>query len=665
MVTKKYSTHRVNPILQTFILSSILILFEVIFSYLCLFTFDIYSFIHIVLFSIHTSIIISLMCIFLKPIQNFIITSVVIAVIIIYGVSQVGMLYYLGTFFTFNSVVNMGGNVAEFADDFINFLKPEFLLLILPLLFYFLTFRILLKFKGNNTNFKLASLMIIMSLFLGYFSYYALDFWTSDTTFIASSALYKQPVYSERAIKEFGVLRFSIIDIVYSTSESNLGLIDVKELTYDKSKKYYLDQSLSRNINSDKWINLMNNEKSENVELIDRKLFERYISPKNNYTGAFRDKNLIFILVESFDYIALDPVLTPNLSKLVENGWLFKNYFTPKSICSTGDSELMSLTSLFASQTECTYNNKINNFDGTLFNIFSDNGYFTSSFHNFWDKYYDRGVMHPRLGSSIYMDANDLGIRYDKGWPSDTELIEKSKFKFIDEEKFFTFLITVSMHTPYDIAEGYIKENIEVVEKRFPNAIENYKVYLAKAMETDKAIGNLMEELTSKGKMDDTVIVLYSDHTPPKFDQDTLTMFTDEVDRNDGNNQFLSPLIMYFEGIAPQKISNLGSTVDLLPTLANLFDFDFDPRFYLGTDIFDESTNHFVYFQNGDWITEYGSYDNADSRYLKNTNSESLSREEISKINLRLIHFHNLSNLIYSENYFKYRDTSSITYNQK
>ena len=58
-------------------------------------------------------------------------------------------------------------------------------------------------------------------------------------------------------------------------------------------------------------------------------------------TGIFKDKNLILIMVEAFDMIAINEKLTPTLYKLSTEGLNFDNYYTPKYSCTIGESEFI------------------------------------------------------------------------------------------------------------------------------------------------------------------------------------------------------------------------------------------------------------------------------------------------------------------------------------
>jgi len=50
---------------------------------------------------------------------------------------------------------------------------------------------------------------------------------------------------------------------------------------------------------------------------------------KNEYTGLFKGKNLIFLSLEAFSYKAIDPVYTPTLYKMYNEGFKFTNFYAP------------------------------------------------------------------------------------------------------------------------------------------------------------------------------------------------------------------------------------------------------------------------------------------------------------------------------------------------
>lgn len=86
------------------------------------------------------------------------------------------------------------------------------------------------------------------------------------------------------------------------------------------------------------------------------------------------------------------------------------------------------------------------------------------------------------------------------------------------------------------------------------------------------------------------------------------------VDRYEDLNEDLMPFIIYNSKQEPKVISKTSSTFDILPTLANLFDLDYDPRYYTGKDIFSNEDSK-VIFSNGSWVTDNAIYFASTGKY--------------------------------------------------
>ena len=150
-----------------------------------------------------------------------------------------------------------------------------------------------------------------------------------------------------------------------------------------------------REIDDSKWQELMNSETDESIKQLDEFYMSQNITSKNAYTGIFENKNLILIMIEAFDTIAINEEVAPTLYKMATEGFYFDNYYTPKYSCTTGESEYIGLTSIIPSATVCTPNTYRNNtYTDTIFNLFNNKGYYSSSYHNWNDQYYNRTVLH-------------------------------------------------------------------------------------------------------------------------------------------------------------------------------------------------------------------------------------------------------------------------------
>ena len=68
---------------------------------------------------------------------------------------------------------------------------------------------------------------------------------------------------------------------------------------------------------------------------------------KNQYTGMFKGYNVIFLTLEGFSGYAIDPELTPTLYKLVNEGFVFKNFYTALHYTSTSGGECQNLLGLY------------------------------------------------------------------------------------------------------------------------------------------------------------------------------------------------------------------------------------------------------------------------------------------------------------------------------
>ena len=94
------------------------------------------------------------------------------------------------------------------------------------------------------------------------------------------------------------------------------------------------------------------------------------------------------------------------------------------------------------------------------------------------------------------------------------------------------------------------------------------------------------------------------------------------------------------------------SALDLMPTILNLFGFDFDSRLYSGRDIFSDSAP-LVVFSNRSFTTDVASYNKKTGEVLSRT-GEPVSEEYISEMKsyVRMLHKHSAG--IINNNYYHY-----------
>ena len=125
-------------------------------------------------------------------------------------------------------------------------------------------------------------------------------------------------------------------------------------------------------------------------------------------------------------------------------------------------------------------------------------------------------------------------------------------------------------------------------------------------------------------------------------------------------------MIIYNYGQEPEIVEDYTSLVDLLPTLLNMFGINYDPRLYLGNDIFSDY-DHRAYFADGSWQDETGYYNASKGVFTPKDESNTYTNQEIININKQINLKQQMSALAIKNDYFNYlfkkiEEYSNISY---
>ena len=233
-------------------------------------------------------------------------------------------------------------------------------------------------------------------------------------------------------------------------------------------------------------------------------------------------------------------------------------------------------------------------------------------------------------------------------------MFELTVDKFIGEEKFMTMYITSSTHFPYDADDELGNRYLSEINQVHPEYPEMVKHYISKAMELDKGLEYLIQRLKDAGIYEDTAIVFFADHHPLNMPISYIYDYTTWCDRTEGMNEFRSPFCIYCPDVlGSETFTGVTGTYDILPTILNLYNMDYDPRLYLGTDYFSDEEN-IVYFPDGDWATDKGIYYSAYEEFEPNE-GVSVDSSYVSSVTNKVNNAFNISYLIYITDYFRYR----------
>lgn len=355
-------------------------------------------------------------------------------------------------------------------------------------------------------------------------------------------------------------------------------------------------------------------------------------SQKNEYTGMFEGKNLIQITAEAFSPYVISKELTPTLYKLTHEGFVFNNYYQPGWGQSTTGGEFAAMTGVIPTWINNNLSFYVSHKDYMPFalgNQFRALGYTTVAYHNNSYTYYNRHLTHPNLGYDYYGQGNGLNIT-GPGWPySDLEMMELTAPAYIEDyvqngKPFHAYYMTVSGHANWGWGNAMSAKNREAAVAAYPNASQPVQGYIAANLELEYALTYLLEQLETAGIADDTVICLTADHYPYALVTDEVDYYQELSGLQDSEldiSRYRNTLILWSGSMEqPVTVNTPCSSIDIIPTLSNLFGLTFDSRLLSGRDVFAENYNAsqastcmplviLPTNRGNSWITAAGAYD--------------------------------------------------------
>ena len=407
----------------------------------------------------------------------------------------------------------------------------------------------------------------------------------------------------------------------------------------------------------------------------------------NSYTGIFKDKNVLFVHMESIQTFLIDlkingTEITPNLNKLIDKSKYYSNFYPQISIGTSSDTEFTLLTSLMPSNSGTAFVSYSDRTFVSLPTLFKEKGYYTFSTHGNKGDYWNRRVMHKTLGYDDFFakdsyevtETTYMGISDEQFFD---QLVDKIKVIDSEKEKYFGTIITLTNHTPWydeEIFEQFKLTKTYTYKDKLGNKVTGEANwlkdtemgrYLISSHYADKALGKFIEDLEKEGLLDDTILVLYGDHQaklPVKqfnllYNYDPIKDDVREEDdpkfvKYDKYDNYINnktPLIIYtgqtgieFSG----KEESVIGMYDVLPTISNLFGTSYS-KYALGNDFYSKNEK-IVIFPNGNFITNNVYYNSTEDKFIALTNKaidteyiERLKRytdERLSVSNALLVH---------------------------
>ena len=603
-----------------------------------------------------------------------IILSLIISVIFM---AQTVYFNFYQSMFSIFSLMNGTGQVMAFAKDILKIMLGIWyvlLIMILPFILFLIFNKKIFSFKKLNFRKAMIYLIITIIFYLSTLLAIKLDnkgSYSLNTLYSKTHA----PMITAKKVGLLSMTRYDIARFIFGFEEKTF-VEDTTQIEIVPEIKYNM-----LDINFDKLI-----EKETNETLKSMHEYFKYVTPtkQNDYTGMFKDKNLIFITAEGFDTLAVNEEWTPTLYKLANNGFVFKNYYQPLYPVSTSDGEYLNMTGLIPKEGVWSmYRSSFTYQPFAIGNMFKDIGYKTMAYHNNSYKYYDRNLSHPNMGFTYIGCGNGLEKRMNcKRWPeSDLEMITTTvddyaynlrvDMESIDElvssikteskkeeqeiQHFATYYMTVSGHLNYSRAGNSMSNKHWSEVKNLPYS-EAVRAYIACNMEFDKAMEYLVNKLEEYGILNDTVIVISPDHYPYGLKNERREMSSIlGYDRTDKFENYRTTLILYNSAITePIEVTKYTTSIDIIPTVYNLFGLKFDSRLFMGRDMLSDDEEGLVILSDRSWISDRGTYNSIKGVFTPFNEEEELPEGYIDEVNARVNARFKMSNLILSNDYYNH-----------
>lgn len=572
------------------------------------------------------------------------------------------------TFFDFNLLESASEGSPYILDTIIN-AKP--IVYLSAILIIYLIYQGSKKIPQNTKN-NYKQIFLITIIFLLFHSYIPTTLGKANEELTWSSWRNPRNIY-----------------ISFNDSNKSLKISGLYEYTFRNFYVTYLKTAESEN---------------EEDELFLNQAFSDYGEYKNKYTSLFKDKNLIFIQLEGTDNWLINEKDTPTLYNMMNSGINFSNHYSYyNGGGSTFNSEFAVNTGFITplSYTQNAYTFNKNSFPYSMANLFKKQEYTINAFHMNTGEYYSRTANYKNWGYNNYYGLIDIQEYKDESHTLDRELILNEKFNklmFPSNTKFVDYIITYSGHLPFSNTKGVcklletediLKENnlldkyneglLKISYKKQQNEDISYESNLTliieetstetnetikqeipmkkmteeecvrrQTKETDYMMELLLQNLEEKNLIDNTVIVVFTDHYLYTLEDKSLLDKYKETNNNLINK---TPFFIWSKDIKKTTIKEPTSQLNILPTVLNLFGIEnFNPNNYIGKDALDSKYDGIVFFSDYSW------YDG--NVYVEDgsvTNNKNISYNKLEEKNYYINYITKKNDLALKFNYFKHK----------
>lgn len=414
-----------------------------------------------------------------------------------------------------------------------------------------------------------------------------------------------------------GLFTFTCIGIVTTALAFRQPLIDV---SYFAKENGYLQSQIVQLYARSFGVALATQEKLSDADLERLKGNDYVPFNKHKTFGVAKNRNVFVIQVESLQNFVINrdingQEITPNLNKILKDSAYFNNVYQQIGAGNTSDAEWIMHTGLYPEGMDPTVNSLKDSEVASLPRMLSTEGYGTATFHADDISYWNRNKLYPALGFDHTYTSDDIPEQQIIGFGPADEVT----FRFAESQiqsllrqfnRVYANIITLTSHTPFKMPDDY--KYLELPTKFNDTYVGDY---LQSVRYTDRQIGQFVANLKRLGLYDNSVILIYGDHSglhgKPVTEEDQVLLEDLLGHPYNLNDRFIVPVLFTAPGIFDnEQITHLGGQTDLMPTLLNLLGIEPTSQL-IGHNLFQYEHNLLgmrYYLPGGSYISDHTMY---------------------------------------------------------
>ncbi|WP_256972832.1 LTA synthase family protein [Saccharibacillus sp. O23] len=295
--------------------------------------------------------------------------------------------------------------------------------------------------------------------------------------------------------------------------------------------------------------------------------------------GRYKGSNVVMIQGEAFmNFFVGKKVngqpITPNLDALRADSLYFSNFYHQTGQGRTSDADLGANVSLHPLPSGSVFIRYADNAFDTLPSVLKELGYATNVYHAYDGSFWNRTRMYKQMGYDRFYTEKDYEIDEPLGWSiGDRSFLDQSLgFMEKTRQPFYSFLITLSSHHPYNLA---LTDDQKLDVGEFGGT--TFGDYLQAVHYVDSALGDMVARMKKDGLWENTIFVFYGDHDYSLDEREAAGKIMGRELSDFDYDQLMAqvPLLIHLpDGALAGTREEPAGQLDIMPTLLDLLGAD-------------------------------------------------------------------------------------------